>query len=117
MCHIFAGQDPETYRFVTRSIRINGHCTSIRLEARFWEILERVAAAQNLTVPQFVSELYEEVLELQGEISNFTSLLRCACILFLSNENAPAETGDDTGAESQAKPASGLRAAVQQVAV
>jgi predicted DNA-binding ribbon-helix-helix protein len=90
MCHVFAGQDPETYRFVTRSIRINGHCTSVRLEARFWEILETVAASQAMTVPQFVSELYEEVLEIHGEISNFASLLRCACILFLSNQPVAA---------------------------
>ena len=90
MCHVFAGQDPETYRFVTRSIRINGHCTSVRLEARFWEILETVAASQAMTVPQFVSELYEEVLEIHGEISNFASLLRCACVLFLSNQPAAA---------------------------
>jgi len=90
MCYVFAGQDPETYRFVTRSIRINGHCTSVRLEARFWEILEKVAASQNMTVPQFVSELYEEVLEIQGEISNFASLLRCACLIFLSNQPAAA---------------------------
>lgn len=89
MCHVFAGQDPETYRFVTRSIRINGHCTSVRLEARFWEILDRVAESQDMTVPQFVSELYEEVLEIHGEINNFASLLRCACIVFLSNQ--PAE--------------------------
>jgi len=91
MCHVFAGQDPETYRFVTRSIRINGHSTSVRLEARFWEILERVAASQDMTVPQFVSELYEEVLEIQGEIKNFTSLLRCACIVFLSKEETPVQ--------------------------
>lgn len=90
MCHVFAGQDPETYRFVTRSIRINGHCTSVRLEARFWEILEKVAASQGMTVPQFVSELYEEVLEIQGEISNFASLLRCACLVFLSSQPAAA---------------------------
>ncbi len=96
MCHVFAGQDPETYRFVTRSIRINGHSTSVRLEARFWEILERVAASQDMTVPQFVSELYEEVLEIQGEINNFTSLLRCACILFLSKEEAPAQAPGKT---------------------
>lgn len=90
MCHIFAGQDPDTYRFVTRSIRINGHSTSVRLEARFWDILETMAASQDMTMPQFVSELYEEVLELQGEISNFASLLRCACLLFLTDERFPA---------------------------
>lgn len=90
MCHVFAGQDPETYRFVTRSIRINGHCTSVRLEARFWEVLDTVAASQGMTVPHFVSELYEEVLEIHGEIHNFASLLRCACIVFLSNQSTEA---------------------------
>ena len=89
MCHVFSGQDPATYRFVTRSIRINGHSTSVRLEARFWDILETMAASQDMTVPQFVSELYEEVLELQGEIHNFTSLLRCACLVFLTDERFP----------------------------
>lgn len=90
MCHIFAGQDPETYRFVTRSIRINGHSTSVRLEARFWDILETIADSQGMTVPQFVSELYEEVLELQGEIHNFASLLRCACLVYLTDERFAA---------------------------
>lgn len=89
MCHVFSGQDPATYRFVTRSIRINGHSTSVRLEARFWDILEAMAASQDMTVPQFVSELYEEVLELQGEIHNFTSLLRCACLVFLTDDRFP----------------------------
>ena len=89
MCQVFAGQDPETYRFVTRSIRINGHSTSVRLEARFWDILETMAASQDMTMPQFVSELYQEVLELQGEISNFASLLRCACLVFLTDERFP----------------------------
>ena len=89
MCHVFSGQDPETYRFVTRSIRIHGHSTSVRLEARFWDILDAMASSQDMTVPQFVSELYEEVLELQGEIHNFASLLRCACLVFLTDERFP----------------------------
>ncbi len=89
MCHVFSGQDPETYRFVTRSIRINGHSTSVRLESRFWDILEAMAASQDMSVPQFVSELYEEVLELHGEIHNFASLLRCACLVFLTDDRFP----------------------------
>ena len=86
MCHVFSGQDPETYRFVTRSIRIAGHSTSVRLESRFWDILETMAASQDMTLPQFVSELYEEVLELQGEIHNFASLLRCSCLVYLTDD-------------------------------
>src|SRR3954469_17791800 len=32
MCRVFAGQDPEGYRQINRSIRIDGHSTSIQLE-------------------------------------------------------------------------------------
>ena len=43
MCRIFAGQDPATYDSVTKSVRLSGHATSIRLEAQFWEILAEIA--------------------------------------------------------------------------
>ena len=85
MCRIFAGQDPAGYAYITRSIRLAGHATSIRLEAAFWEILDEVAEEQGMTTPKFLSTLYDEVLELRGEISNFTSLLRVACVLYLQS--------------------------------
>ena len=69
MCGIFAGQDPASYDCVTRSVRLNGHATSIRLEATFWEILDEIAGAQGLTTPRFLSTLHDEVLELRGEVS------------------------------------------------
>lgn len=81
MCQIFAGQDPASYQSETRSIRLNGHSTSIRLEAAFWTHLETVASREGLSVPQFVSKLHDEVLQLKGEVGNFTSLLRCACLI------------------------------------
>ena len=83
MCQIFAGQDPASYEYITRSVRLAGHATSIRLEATFWDILDEVAVAQGLTTPRFLSTLCDEVLELHGEIANFTSLLRVACVLYL----------------------------------
>jgi predicted DNA-binding ribbon-helix-helix protein len=83
MCEIFAGQDPATYAHISRSVRLGGHATSIRLEASFWDILDEIAARQSLTTPRFLSTLYDEVLELHGHISNFTSLLRVACVLYL----------------------------------
>ena len=46
MCHLFASQCPDSYAFETRSIRLNGQSTSIRLEKVFWEILEDIAAAE-----------------------------------------------------------------------
>lgn len=86
MCHVFAGQDPATYAFETRSVRLMGHPTSVRLEAKFWQIVEEIAASQGLPLPKFLSKLYEEALELHGEVTNFASLLRCCCIVYLSGD-------------------------------
>lgn len=83
MCHVFAGQDPERYSGETRRLRLNGQSTSIRLENSFWEILDEIAASEGVTTPTFISKLHAEVLELRGEPSNFTSLLRCACLKFI----------------------------------
>lgn len=83
MCRLFAGQDPRTYEYETRSLRLNGQSTSLRLERAFWIVLDEIAAAEHLSVPQFVSKLHSEVLELNGEVRNFTSLLRCACLVHL----------------------------------
>lgn len=81
MCHIFAGQDPADYEPETRHLRLNGQSTSIRLERSFWDILDEIASSEGLTTPAFVSKLHSEVLELRGEARNFTSLLRCACLI------------------------------------
>ena len=86
MCRIFAGQDPATYESETRSLRLNGQSTSIRLEAAYWDMLDTIAAAEGFTTPGFLSKLHAEVLELHGEARNFTSLLRCACLQHLKRE-------------------------------
>jgi len=90
MCQIFAGQDPASYEYETRSLRLNGQSTSIRLERSFWATLEEIAAAEGLSVAQFISRLHSEVLELHGEARNFTSLLRCACLIHRDREAAAA---------------------------
>ena len=84
MCHVFASQSPDSYAFETRSVRINGQSTSIRLEKMFWDVLEQIAREQGFSVPRFVSTLHSEILELRGEAPNFTSHLRCICLVFLS---------------------------------
>jgi predicted DNA-binding ribbon-helix-helix protein len=80
MCHLFASQSPDSYAFETRSIRLNGQSTSLRLEKVFWEILEDIAAGEAMTVPRFISTLHQEILLLRGEVPNFTSHLRCICL-------------------------------------
>jgi predicted DNA-binding ribbon-helix-helix protein len=91
MCRIFAGQDPASYESITKSIRLGGHATSIRLEARFWDILSEIAAGQNIPLPRFLTTLYDEALEIHGHVANFASLLRVSCLVYLSHAEHPAE--------------------------
>ncbi len=97
MCHLFASQSPDSYAFETRSMRLNGQSTSLRLEKVFWGILEEIAAGEGLTVPRFISTLHHEVVLLRGEVQNFTSHLRCICVVAIetrrvrgANERAEA---------------------------
>ena len=83
MCHLFASQNPDSYVYETRSIRLNGQSTSIRLERMFWNILEQIAAREGLSVPSFISTLHNEVLLMWGPVPNFTSHLRCICLVAL----------------------------------
>ncbi len=89
MCHVFAGQDPNGYAQISRSVRIGGHSTSIRLEAAFWSLLDEIAARQGLSTPKFLSLLHDEALEIHGEVANFASMLRTTCLLHL-RETRPA---------------------------
>lgn len=89
MCQIFAGQSPASYESQTRSIRINGHSTSLRLEAAFWAVLEEIAESQRMPLAKFVAKLHDEVLELHGEVRNFASLLRCCCLIYASDMREP----------------------------
>jgi predicted DNA-binding ribbon-helix-helix protein len=91
MCKVFAGQNPQGYKSINRSIRIGGHSTSIQLESVFWELLDEIAQSQNLTTPKFISTLYSEAIEINGEIHNFASMLRSTCALYLSGHRPAAE--------------------------
>lgn len=83
MCQMFAGQEQSDYEYKTRSLRINGQCTSIRLERKFWEILDQIAESENTSTPLFISQLHTEVIGQHGEARNFSSLLRCTCVVHL----------------------------------
>ncbi|MDK1389421.1 ribbon-helix-helix domain-containing protein [Sinorhizobium sp. 8-89] len=85
MCEIYAGQNPERYRPINRSVHIGGHSTSIQLEAAFWVLIDEIAEKQGLSTARFLSTLYDEALELNASISNFSSLLRTSCLIYLMN--------------------------------
>jgi len=83
MCHVFAGQDPAGYATVKRSVRIAGHSTSIQLEAAFWALLDEISAREGMSTGAFLSRLHDEASEMRGEVTNFASMLRTTCLLYL----------------------------------
>ena len=86
MCHLFAHQPQRDYESQTRSLRINGHCTSIRLEMSFWDTLEEIAAKEGMSLAKFLTTLHNEVLDHHGEVKNLASLLRCSCLIYRSKQ-------------------------------
>jgi predicted DNA-binding ribbon-helix-helix protein len=84
MCHLFAHQPQRDYESQTRSLRMGGHCTSIRLEISFWDTLEEIAGKEHMSLAKFLTTLHNEVLDHHGEVKNFASLLRCSCLIYRS---------------------------------
>ena len=84
MCYLFAHQPQRDYESQTRSLRIGGHCTSIRLETAFWDTLEEIAARESMSLGKFLTTLHREVLDHHEEVNNFASLLRCSCLIYRS---------------------------------
>ncbi|EKZ97736.1 ribbon-helix-helix domain-containing protein [Cupriavidus metallidurans] len=98
MCEIFIRANPDSYQTQSRSLRLHGMATSIRLENLFWEVLEELAQRDGMTVNQLLTRLHDELAEHRGETSlsaNFASFLRVCCMryLLLQNEGRiPADT-------------------------
>lgn len=63
-------------------MRLHGVATSIRLEVLFWDVLEEIAARDDLRVSQLIERLYDELVAYRGEVSNFTSFLRVCCLRY-----------------------------------
>jgi predicted DNA-binding ribbon-helix-helix protein len=84
MCDIYTSADPIHYEQRTRSMRIRGVVTSIRLENLCWDILARIASKDQMTTNQLISKLYDEIIERQGRVDNLSSFLRVSCMRYLS---------------------------------
>ncbi|MEL6693472.1 MAG: ribbon-helix-helix domain-containing protein [Pseudomonadota bacterium] len=83
MCKIFIGADSDLWTSHTRSIRMDGMVTSIRLENMFWTVLEEIALRDGMNVPQLLHQLYNESIDEGHDLGNFTSFLRVCCLRFV----------------------------------
>ena len=83
MCEYFVKADPILYVQRTRSIRIRGMLTSIRLENTEWDVLPEMAEDEGCTTNALICTLHDEILDHRGEVSNFASFLRVTSLRYL----------------------------------
>jgi predicted DNA-binding ribbon-helix-helix protein len=80
MCKIFISADPSSYESRTRSVRLHGVVTSIRLENLHWAVLEEIAGRDGMTV--LIEKLYDELVADRGAVGNFSSFLRVCALRY-----------------------------------
>ncbi|WP_137923768.1 ribbon-helix-helix domain-containing protein [Cupriavidus sp. 2SB] len=83
MCEFFVNADPILYESRTRSIRIHGVQSSIRLENFVWDTLSILAAEEGMTTNALIVQFHDEILRHRGDVLNFTSFLRVTCLRYL----------------------------------
>jgi predicted DNA-binding ribbon-helix-helix protein len=79
MCKIFVRADPTLYETTTRSMRLHGVVTSIRLENLVWRVLGEIGQRDGMGINRLITKLYDEVVEARGGVR--TSHRSCACVL------------------------------------
>lgn len=75
--------DPIPYESRSRTLRLHGVVTSIRVENLVWDVLAELAAKEGVTTNHLVEELHDEMLDRLGEASNFASFLRITSLRYL----------------------------------
>ena len=88
------------YEPVSRSLRIEGYSTSVRLERIFWEVLEQIAREEQLSTCALVSSIYREFFSCPAPPRNFSSVLRVICLRHMGREGAFLEpVGESQGCQ------------------
>lgn len=96
MCEIFIRANAQSYANESRSMRLHGVATSVRLENLFWNVLEEIAQRDGMRVTQLIERLYDELVAYRGQAANFTSFLRVCCLRYerlQAQGLIPADTG------------------------
>jgi predicted DNA-binding ribbon-helix-helix protein len=65
----------------SRSVRLNGFATCLRLEQVYWDILNDMAKVNCCSVSALLSHVDREVHLRHGGVKNFTGLVRVVCVV------------------------------------
>jgi predicted DNA-binding ribbon-helix-helix protein len=91
MCEFFVKADPIQYEQRSRTVRIHGVLTSIRLENMVWDTLAEMAEEEGRTTNALIALFHDEILAHRGEVPNFASFLRVTCMRYLRRRLVAAE--------------------------
>ncbi|MDZ5457460.1 ribbon-helix-helix domain-containing protein [Azohydromonas lata] len=91
MCEFFVSADPILYESRTRTVRIRGVSTSIRMENFMWDTLAALAAEEGVTTNALIAQFHDEILRHRGDVQNFASFLRVTCLRYLRRKLDAAE--------------------------
>jgi predicted DNA-binding ribbon-helix-helix protein len=86
MCEYFVKADPILFESRSRTVRIHGALTSIRLENMMWDVLAEMAAAEHLTTSGLISRFHNEIMASGIEALNFASFLRVTCVRYMRKQ-------------------------------
>ena len=99
MCKIYLARDPTQYECRSRTLRIHGVVTTIRLENEFWRVLQKIAESESKTTNALITQFYDEAVmsTLEEAQSTFASVLRVTCCRYLELRGAaPAEVDSNS---------------------
>jgi predicted DNA-binding ribbon-helix-helix protein len=69
----------------SKSVRLNGFATCLRLESVYWNILGVIAQANTCSINALLSYIDREVHLRYGGVKNFSGLIRVVCVVYLQN--------------------------------
>ncbi|MDB6145455.1 MAG: arylsulfate sulfotransferase [Pseudomonas sp.] len=74
----------------SKSVRLNGLATCLRLEEVYWDILADIARSNCCSVNAVLSYVDREVHLRHGGVKNFSGLIRVVCVAHLLKNEAVA---------------------------
>lgn len=69
----------------SKSVRLNGFATCLRLEAVYWNVLAAIARANACSINALLSYIDREVHLRYGGVKNFSGLVRVVCVVHLQS--------------------------------
>jgi predicted DNA-binding ribbon-helix-helix protein len=73
---------------LSRSVRLNGFATCLRLEQVYWDILGEMAKVNSCSVSALLSHVDREVHLRHGGVKNFSGLVRVVCVVHSLKEGS-----------------------------